>query len=244
MTATDLSVLEPPPELLAWLRAADPVEEIFNHRVTVDLSWWNEALRSHALAGGPICGYRDGKEVSSGRATITRADLFRQSAAARETKEGAQRLLWHSLAWGSGLKVRKNLQRMETFSHLPGGGEALVEAAVLAGANPLDAYERLRPRGVNLVTHLGPAFFTKFLYFAGGREPENQSLILDSVVAQALKRRGWSSLRSAGWPAPTYGRYLELVERWRGSAADSGAGNSELPRRDLIEKYLFTADPR
>ena len=203
MNMTDLSALEPPPELLARVRAADPVKEIHSHAVEVDLTWWNEALSSHRLAGGPVCGDRGGEEVDSGRATMTRGNLFQLSAAAVESEEGAQRLLWHALAWGSGLKVRKNLQRMEAVSHLPGGGEALVEAAALARAKPVDAYERLRPRGVNLVAHLGPAFFTKFLYFAGGKAPENPSLILDSVVARALKRRGWSSPGSHGWPAET-----------------------------------------
>ena len=46
MNMTDLSALEPPPELLAWVRAADPVKEIHSHAVEVDLTWWNEALKA------------------------------------------------------------------------------------------------------------------------------------------------------------------------------------------------------
>ncbi|WP_424307558.1 hypothetical protein [Gordonia sp. (in: high G+C Gram-positive bacteria)] len=100
-----------------------------------------------------------------------------------------------------------------------------------ARRDPLAAYSLLRPGRRNAIRYLGPAFFTKFLYFAGGGDPHHRSLILDSRVASTLRTHGWDSLRAGGnRPAATYSRYTELIARW----------SSELGcRGDVIEMWLF-----
>ena len=63
--------------------------------------------------------------------------------------------------------------------------------------------------------YLGPAFFTKFLFFAVANPPgiKPQPLILDSRVAQTLRTKyGWS-IGSANWPSAKYAQYLEFVSK-------------------------------
>jgi hypothetical protein len=62
-----------------------------------------------------------------------------------------------------------------------------------------------------LLKYLGPAFFTKYLYFAGGGAATRPCVILDRVVAANLRARGWDGLRSASWSAVTYVQYCELL---------------------------------
>nr|AIU93530.1 hypothetical protein LRS1606.96 [Rhodococcus sp. NS1] len=82
------------------------------------------------------------------------------------------------------------------------------------------------------IAHLGPALFTKYLYFAGAAAPDHPSLILDSCVAVALVDIGWISLHpETGWPAETYQWYCSLLARWA-----QEAGNL---RPDLFERWLF-----
>ncbi|WP_120285293.1 hypothetical protein [Rhodococcus rhodochrous] len=94
------------------------------------------------------------------------------------------------------------------------------------------AYDTLYPRGAPAIAHLGPAFFTKYLYFSGAGAPDHPSLILDSRVAATLVDIGWTSLHpETGWPAETYERYCSLLARWA-----QEAGNVRL---DLFERWLF-----
>lgn len=103
-------------------------------------------------------------------------------------------------------------------------GELLRQAAALSGPDLITAYELLAPSGRPAIRFLGPAFFTKHRYFAGGGAPEHSCLIRDARVVTALYRHGWTSLpgRSTGWPATTYGRYITLVKRWCNAAARPG----------------------
>ncbi|MDR7170513.1 hypothetical protein J2W56_004264 [Nocardia kruczakiae] len=84
----------------------------------------------------------------------------------------------------------------------------------------------------NAIEFLGPAFFTKYLYFAGGGDPDHPCCILDTRVATTLHRAGWSSLPTKGsWLASAYQRYNDLLADWK---TRTGA-----PRRDVIERWLF-----
>lgn len=85
-------------------------------------------------------------------------------------------------------------------------------------------FTRLRPdptchlsvqqsRSRSTVAWLGPAFFSKYLFFAGGGAAGHPSLILDARVASALRYRcRWESLHPGGpWLAVTYARYCTLT---------------------------------
>ena len=62
---------------------------------------------------------------------------------------------------------------------------------------------------------MGPAYFTKFLFFIGyasapdGRRP----LILDRRVATALRDREVLALGDSGWSTDDYERYLEYCHQ-------------------------------
>jgi hypothetical protein len=92
----------------------------------------------------------------------------------------------------------------------------LISAAELSRTDPEHAFAILRPDRTNAIKSLGPSFFTKFLYFAGGGDPAHPCLILDRRVATSLRDEcGWDSLHRFGpWPSETYRRYCELLNRW------------------------------
>jgi hypothetical protein len=76
------------------------------------------------------------------------------------------------------------------------------------------------------VDGLGPAFFTKFLYFVGyDHTPEGpRPLILDQYVAKGLndiRGHGW---RTTGWTADQYAAYLDWAN---GEAIGPGSIQSE-----------------
>ncbi|MEU3642239.1 hypothetical protein AB0E59_02580 [Lentzea sp. NPDC034063] len=64
--------------------------------------------------------------------------------------------------------------------------DLLTRAADLSRSDPPSAFALLRPGNSNAIRYLGPSFFTKFLYFAGGGAPDHPCLILDRVVATRL----------------------------------------------------------
>lgn len=204
-------------------------ERVVHQHVKIRTDWWNKTIVEFELPGGPI-------EAAS----LDRADIWALAAAAGTRPESSFRLLWHALAWGSGNKLRLNRKRLKNIAaDTDAVGGALLAAARLASKDAEAAYESLRPANRNLVGFLGPAFLTKYLYFAGGGNPHHPSLILDSRVATTLKRQcGWTSLSSAGgWPTTTYGRYCQLLQRWAEEASD------ELGRQvaaDEIERWLFS----
>ncbi len=234
MAPTDVGTVEPPQTCLDWVKAADPREVILNHAITVDLTWWNDALRARDLPGGPVVGHDPaGRPVDQGKPVITRGDLFSLAAASSGSPTDTLALLWHTLAWGAGGKVRQVLNRMDSVAKdRSAAALALRTAAQLSHGDPDAAYDTLYPRGRAVIAYLGPSFFTKYLYFAGAGAPDHPSLILDSRVASALVDLGWSSLHpEGGWPAVTYQRYCTLLARWAHEA-----GNL---RPDLFERWLF-----
>ncbi|GLY48665.1 hypothetical protein [Lentzea sp. NBRC 102530] len=210
---TDLTRLALP----AWAGPAPPRREaVDEHEITINGPWWREAVTARRLPGTPPSG-----------PTLTRAEVWAAAS------DDVFTLLWRSLAWGSGRYLRLNARRLDSIAaDVPRASSLLTRAAEVSRRDPLEAYTLLRPGPHNAIRSLGPSFFTKFLYFAGGGAPDHPCLILDRVVATALRDRcGWTSLHRTGpWPAETYGRYCDLLTRW----AQAG---SWAP--DEIERALF-----
>ncbi|OXR39742.1 hypothetical protein B7C42_08181 [Nocardia cerradoensis] len=159
--------------------------------------------------------------------------MFALADAAVETTDGALTLLWNTLAWGTGRGARNNRRRIAAIaSDRDAYAALLLEAAQVSRSDAVAAYALLRPSPYrNAVRWLGPAFFTKFLYFAGGGRPDHPCCILDYRVAAALRAAGWSGLADSGWSAQVYGRYMRLVRSWRDEC--------DCTRVDLIERWLF-----
>ena len=93
---------------------------------------------------------------------------------------------------------------------------SLADSVALSASDPKGAYDLLYPGGRSALHSLGPAFGTKFPYFAGTRATAHRSLVLDQRVATTLRERaGWAGLRDWGWSAETYSSYCDLLESWR-----------------------------
>lgn len=233
--ATDLSTVRLPDAARGWFAAHHPDREIFRHSVPVNLTWWNDGLDRYDLSGGPLRGIDGaGRLTSTGHAKISRQQIFDLAVGCDEDPVAAQRMLWHAVAWGSGLKPRLNHRRMQSVHDLPASGELLMEAARLATVDPVEAYALLYPGNRTAIGSLGPAFFTKYLYFAGRGAPQHPCLILDRVVSDSLKRYGWASMVTASWAPATYGRYLGLVSAWQREL------DGDAVRLDMFEKFLFS----
>lgn len=224
MPSTDVSTLPVPAGARTEWKTADPRGLIFEHRITVNRRWWSSAFSAHGFPD-LLIGER-----------ISRGELFCLADDAQDNPTGALTLLWNSVAWGSGRTVRNVNARMTAVAEDPrSAGEILQEAAQASRSDPKRGYALLRPNDRrNSIRSLGPAFFTKFLYFAGGGEPDHPCCILDARVATALHAAGWGSLPITGpWRATDYEHYSDLLQRWK--------GETDVPRLDIIERWLFEA---
>lgn len=103
--------------------------------------------------------------------------------------------------------------------------------------DPRAAFELLRPGRANTISELGPGFFTKYLYFAGGGNPDHPCAIVDSVVRATLHEHTGSFAPWSQYPADEYARALEVLRAWARHASD------ELERPvalDEVEKWAFS----
>ena len=226
MTATPLTDIHLPEQALTELRAVEVDEWIHNHAIPVGRPWWTQTLADHGL-----------EDTLTGE-TIRRADIFALADPATDDPAAALTLLWNSLAWGSGDKRRNNKARIAAIAADPDAAAALLQqAATRSRTDPQAAYDLLYPRNRTAISDLGPAFFTKYLYFAGGGDPAHPCAILDENVALALQKTcGWTSLPLKGWLASAYQRYATLLGMW--------VDRHDLGRRDSIERWLFEEGKR
>jgi hypothetical protein len=85
-------------------------------------------------------------------------------------------------------------------------------ASVLADDGAVAAYTAMAKGGCAWSKFMGPAYFTKYLFFIGYGQPdvEMRPLILDRRVARALRARGIFDHRTGdtGWPSYLYRQYL------------------------------------
>jgi hypothetical protein len=228
---TDTTKLPVPtdPDVNAPVRATTVADQW----ISVPGEWWNGELDRLRLPARPL-----ELSVQDERQGLSRRDVWRHADAALADDEALLGLLLHSLAWGAGHRLRLCRKRLESVADDVAATVAVLrQAAEISRSDPVAAYSTLYPGGGAAIRWLGPAFGTKFLYFAGGGNPNHPSLILDSQVATVLHRRGWTSLRSGGrWPATTYGRYCDLLRRW---ATEMSHGGNKPTAPDQLEHWLF-----
>lgn len=240
---TDLSSITAPDRLVEYLQRSQRSETILQHSVRITPGWWVDVLQE-AEANEAVV--RPDGEDAEGSPTLSRSRLFElaKQASSAQDDEAVPRLFWHILAWGTGTGARNNRRRVRAVTarqaHVV---DVLRDAMQLSRTEPADAYALFRPTRRNVVPWLGPAFFTKVLYFAGQGESSHKALILDDRVAGALRDRcGWESLRTGGgWPVSTYARYIDLLDRW---AADLAAPVERAVAPDEIERWLFSKGPQ
>lgn len=184
------------------------------------------------------------------RRAVTRDDLFALAARGISTPSEAVNLYTAVCAWGTGWSTRRVARVIRPLRDLlaPGRllkGLAAAEACRGGKGDPVEVYRQFSSGGQWQIKYLGPAFFTKLMYFAAGapESPEEgtstdhsssvkQPLILDSRVARAL---GWS--KRWGWRPEQYGEYLEMAEELR------DLWSPQVPV-DVVEYQLFIAGGR
>ncbi|GAB3062507.1 hypothetical protein GCM10027053_26220 [Intrasporangium mesophilum] len=94
-----------------------------------------------------------------------------------------------------------------------------------------DALAGYRHLATHRARYLGPAFGTKYLYFATP-ETGNSPLILDRLVARWVARHAGIVLNPVPWSSRTYNRYLSLMAAWSSDLEVIPAKVEELIFRD------------
>jgi hypothetical protein len=186
-----------------------------------DENWWPPEL--------------DDCPTTTGRRRVDRSAVF-GIAARSDSVEGRRHLLTAALVWGTGTKARSVARRARVFpDSSPRDIDARLDAAlgILRQEGAVAAYYAFN--NGHRIRFLGPAFFTKVLYFAGREECAGawRPLILDRFVALALRAQGTDGewWPTSGWRTPCYERYLSLVH-------EHARREGVLP--DQIEAALFT----
>lgn len=164
---------------------------------------------------------------------ITRKYLFDLADKIGSPKEAVQFYV-AVCAWGAGTKALLVGRRVRVLRDNRDAGERLLAGIRLAETSPVGAYRAFRRGGEHSLLHLGPAFFTKVIYFAGWPEQEGiipKPLILDQYVAAALNDitdLNWPS--TWNWTAGQYEHYLHLAPKW---------ASEWRCEPDVIERTLF-----
>lgn len=210
-------------------------EAVMGQTISVDGARWRRALSERNLP--PV----SGKLAHSDRITVNRQDVFSYGDQ-KITIDNAFQLLYYSLAWGLGLRASRLHRRLDNIAaHQDTAGELLAQAwqSARAGAPVKEAYSLLTTStGAGQIPWFGPAFSTKFLYFAQGYVTQIRHLILDQVVVKNLHKDVWPDGPTGAWFPETYERYCKLLARW---AAESSRDPkvSRAVRPDEIEFAIF-----
>lgn len=178
--------------------------------ITVHIDRWRPALPSDAWPEGfPETG------------VVWRRNVFAVADAWRAGDATPRQLLTAVLMWGYGPIGYGPWRTARSLDGDPDGTRLAHALDPLRAPIPDEevlrtAYRRLRDPGESRLPRLGPAFFTKLLYFAGYRRGAGglQPLILDSVVARRLPP-GSGVTRPSAWGPEEWLSYL----RWAGDQA-------------------------
>ena len=183
---------------------------------------------------------------SDGYRWVSRKDVF--DIAATKSPHRELRTAVAAYVWGVGFgsRFRKGqLVRAFTTNSDVVEGKLRRAARILAEEGPVAAYGSMLRGGSAWTKFMGPAYFTKFLFFIGYHDPGLSShgtkepdprnpelsyrpLILDRRVATALRER-WvfpPGTGNSNWPSDLYRRYLAYCHEQYPS--DPEAGEYEL----------------
>lgn len=205
------------------------IEQVNNHNISFFPRHWLNRWDENLPAVPSVL--QDGEPDARGRQNITRGDLFNMGAKVT-TAQDAVDFYVAVCSWGAGSKARDIYRRIPTLSE-PEVGEKLLGGILLARdpeAPAEDAYQAFYASAQYRLKGLGPAFFTKLLYFAAGPSGtrELRHLILDQKVAESI---GWPN--KVWWDPSEYVDYLELVN-------ETMQQMPEAERSDCIEMRLFS----
>lgn len=200
-------------------------EEVLAHGFRFRPTWWTPRVPP---------GWGDFLEQlpdrGRGYRLITRADVL--SAA---SNHGLPQALLTGYVWGTGSSAFLVGRRARVFRD--NGTERMSDslqavAAALRRGNTVEAYTSMLRGHPHNLKHLGPSFFTKFLYAAdAGSGRPGRALILDQFVAVALKEvDGWDISRNGPWDAVTYEKWIDHAHT---------IATAEDARADAVEMAYF-----
>jgi len=167
---------------------------------------------------------------------VTRSDVFQVADQWRAGDVSSRVFTAAVLAWGYGMTGYGRWRAGRTLAADPDGTrlQSMLEplrAETISGEALQSVYSAFlaRPR----LPWLGPAFFTKLIYFAGYRRGTGgiQPLILDKIVAGRLPADAGVRPRAWLWTSTEWTGYL----KW---AADQTTGEP-----DEVEMALFAGQP-
>lgn len=149
---------------------------------------------------------------------LSREDVFERAAMADQSAIAAVRAALVVMAWGwRGLGRGRSFA--ERLSGAPDSGAHLrIIAAALRTDGPDAGYEELTIRRSSL-PGIGPAYATKFLFFAQLDSAERRALILDEDLQRWLSRVANKTFNAARWDPDQYRCYLDLIHGWAGQLA-------------------------
>jgi hypothetical protein len=185
-------------------------EEVLGQKIPFDRARWLPLLPSPDWWPPEL----DNRPTVTGRPRVDRSTVFGIARRA-DTAEGRRHLLTAALIWGTGTRARSVARHARVFAESsPRDIDARLEAAmgILREEGAVAAYYALNNE--QRIRFLGPAFFTKVLYFAGHERCVGawRPLILDRFVALALRAADpGEKWRGGGWTTPRYSRYLALA---------------------------------
>lgn len=161
---------------------------------------------------------------------ITRADLLDAA-----TSHGLPQALLAGYVWGTGSSAFLVGRRARVFrdNDVQRMGDSLRAVAdALRSDDTVEAYTSMLRGHPHNLKHLGPSFFTKFLYAADARDGQpGGALILDQFVAVALKEvDGWDISRNGPWDAATYEKWIDHAHK---------IATAEGVRADAVEMAYF-----
>ncbi len=216
---------------------------------TIPVAWFDSHL---AAAGVPGTVRLDAPERPDRTGRISRGGLF---ALAEPLVQGAASdeqvldLFWSVLCWGSDHRSRNNKQRISSFVDHSDRKRHIASlryaAALIVKGDAKESYRALVRNGAGYeIPSLGPAFFTKWLYFVGAGDVRHRGIILDDRVARALTLIDLPEVQALRikpgetWTSNQYLGYVTLATRWAGECEQVAQRSVGL---DEVEKDLWAS---
>jgi hypothetical protein len=144
--------------------------------------------------------------------TLDRQRVRRACVGAGASESAATDAFLATMAWGYG-NVGYGAWRVAQALNDRHAGRKLLDVVVALNSDGPQAAYRLMA-GSSRLHRIGPAFGTKFLYFADSGDHARRALILDALVADWLRRNTNFRVHPVPWAPARYDEYLEKMHDW------------------------------
>jgi hypothetical protein len=187
-------------------------EKAYDNWAKYRSAWWTRYFTGELAYFWPSR-LDESEPDAGGYRWISRSGVF--DIAATESEHRELHTAVAAYVWGVGFNSRMSIGRLVrafTTNAETVEGNLRRGATILAQEGAVAAYESMLAGGSAQTKYMGPAYFTKYLFFTGYQDTgaELRPLILDKRVASALRERGVFGPRAgnADWPGELYRRYL------------------------------------